>query len=300
MTPDKVAIRTEIKNILFTTDFSVASKRAFPWAVALARQNRATVHAAHVVAPPFAYVDPQAGIDEDNTCLHLAEAAKHTLDNFLRDSPLDGVQFDPVVRQGNLWECLSRLIEERKIDLIIVGTKGSTGLARVMLGSGAEQIFREAHCPVMTIGPNVSLSARSEFKEVLFAMEFKETSMVAYPHAIAFAAQNHGCVTVLHVVTPSNIEFGDKGMPEYKELVRSLVFKELRQRAHHEKCPVDLKVVVECGSPPGIILRVARQLPSDLIVMSVHHARRLATHLPWAVAHEVVANAHCPVITIRS
>jgi nucleotide-binding universal stress UspA family protein len=300
MTLDKVATQIAITNILFLTDFSVASTRAFPWACALARQNHATVHVAHVVGPAASYVDSQGDLDEDNIWLENVEAAKKNIKIFLQNNPLNGIRCEPIVGEGDLWKCVSRLIDAKKIDLIVVGTKGSTGLTKVMLGSGAEVIFREAPCPVMTIGPYVKRNALGEFKNILFPMEFKDTYKTAYPHALALAAENHGHLTVLHVVLPVNVEFGDRGMSEYKQHIRSLLTKELNRFTRYEKSSVPVNVVVESGSPPDVIVNIARELGSDLIVMSVHHASRLATHLPWAVAHEVVIDAPCPVITIRS
>ena len=211
-----------------------------------------------------------------------------------------GVPHEAVLSHGDLGDCISRLIETRKIDLVIVGTKGAMGLTKVLLGSGAEEIFREASCPVMTIGPEVGASARSEFKDILFAMELKPASMLAYLHARGVAVQNNARLTVLHVVPLANAESQDRGMPEYRQYVRSLVSGALSKASPNERCPLCPTVMVECGAAPEVILRVARQLPSDLIVMSVHHARRFAIHLPWAVAHEVVAHAPCPVLTIRA
>ena len=58
------------------------------------------------------------------------------------------------VERGEVWEVLSSLVEEKKIDLIVVGTHGRRGLKKLVLGSMAEQVFRQARCPVLTIGPH--------------------------------------------------------------------------------------------------------------------------------------------------
>jgi nucleotide-binding universal stress UspA family protein len=57
---------------------------------------------------------------------------------------------------------------------------------------------------------------------------------------------------------------------------------------------------VEAGLAPDEILRAANQRHTGLIVLGVHHAARLASHIPWAVAYSVVRRADCPVLTVRA
>ena len=69
----------------------------------------------------------------------------------------------------------------------------------------------------MTIGPHVSANGKGLFKEILFAFDFTDQCMRAYPYALDFATESHGNLTVLHVVPPIPVEFGDCGMAEYTD-----------------------------------------------------------------------------------
>lgn len=76
----------------------------------------------------------------------------------------------------------------------------------------------------------------------------------------------------------------------------------LKQVLPPEVCPPEgPRVIAEFGSPAEVIVRVAENSGVDLIVMGVRptEAKRAATHLPWSVAHQVVHEARCPVLTVR-
>ena len=87
----------------------------------------------------------------------MAEAAeKETKEDAARlNEQLQGIEHEVVIGEGNIWEVVSKLINEKEIDLVVLGTRGRTGLGKAILGSVAEQILRQAPCPVLTVGPHV-------------------------------------------------------------------------------------------------------------------------------------------------
>jgi nucleotide-binding universal stress UspA family protein len=68
----------------------------------------------------------------------------------LKNGNLAGLQYEFIIREGNVWEQLEFIIQEKHIDAVVVGTHRREGLGRLMLGSVAEQIFRQANCLVLT------------------------------------------------------------------------------------------------------------------------------------------------------
>jgi Universal stress protein family len=111
----------------------------------------------------------------------------------LKNENLAGLQYEFIIREGNVWEQLEFIIQEKHIDAVVVGTHRSEGLGRLMLGSVAEQIFRQANCLVLTVGPGSQESSLIERKEnshpFLFATDFSAPSLGALPYAASFA--NH-------------------------------------------------------------------------------------------------------------
>ena len=144
--------RITLKNILFATDFSQAADAAAPIAIQIARRYGAKVYGVHVnrfddytAAAPSAWAA-------------IAEAAeKETKEDAGRlNEQLQSIEHEVVIGEGNLWEVLSNLIQQKEIDLVVVGTRGRTGFGKTLLGSVAEQILRQSPCPVLTVGPHVN------------------------------------------------------------------------------------------------------------------------------------------------
>ena len=75
-------------------------------------------------------------------------------------SHLKTVPHHTYVREGEVWESLSEIIQTHEIDLLVVGTHGRTGVEKLVLGSKAEEILRQATCPVLTVGPKIAGRAK--------------------------------------------------------------------------------------------------------------------------------------------
>src|SRR5437762_10147383 len=158
-----------LKNILFATDFSAASDAAAPIAIQIARHYGAKVYGVHVNR----FDDYTAAAP--NAWAAMAEAAeKETKEDAGRlNEQFQGIEHEAVIGEGNIWEVVSNLIKEKEIDLVVLGTRGRTGLGRALLGSVAEQILRQAPCPVLTVSPHVNLwsDEYAKMREILYTTD---------------------------------------------------------------------------------------------------------------------------------
>jgi len=291
--------RIALKNILFATDFSPHSDVALPYAAAIACQFGARLYGAHVVASgDYLLTAP------DSWPVHIQPEEQLRQEVLARlEEQLRGVPHDALFGVGDVWNVLSRLIGERDIDLLVVGTHGRTGARKLLLGSIAEKIFRLAACPVLSVGPNVSCKPNREiqFQKILFATDFSEESLTALPYAISLAEEDQAQLALLHVV-----EHPAAGIL-HLEAVRASLLGRL-----HELVPPEAETwcQVEClvefshqfAPPAERILEIARDRAADLIVLGVRPAHRAAstlTHLAHTTAQHIVAHAACPVLTVR-
>ena len=133
--------------ILFPTDFSPASESALRWATSLARDTGARLLIVHVEEPPTAYVGGDYAIPETTA------PARHELAKLLAlVVPFDqGISYEHRILLGDPAPEIVKLAEEEKVDLIVLGTHGRTGLSRLLMGSVAEHVVRRADCPVLTV-----------------------------------------------------------------------------------------------------------------------------------------------------
>jgi len=287
--------RVALKNVLLATDFSPVSEAAFQYAEAIGRRFGSKLHVVHVFPPDaFKYVPGGAGevpwdVDEQQA----KQEMKHLEDR------MDGLPHDATLVRGDVAEMIQTLIFAKNADMVVVGTHGRRGLGRVLLGSVAESVFRKAPCPVLTVGPKVATDAPQEieFNRVLFATDFSDASLAAAPHAFSLAQEFQARLTLMHAV-----KLPLEAM-ESAEVITSQREKDLRNLLPAE---TDLwcrpEFVVKFGDPAQNILKVAKEQEADLIVLGVRGATGgigLATHVADAIAHEVVAQAKCPVLTVR-
>jgi nucleotide-binding universal stress UspA family protein len=288
--------KISLRNILYATDFSPAAEVALPYVLGLARQYGATVHAIHARYPAtFPIVGPEAMPQ----IMEAAEAQSKFEAKQLHEM-LSCVSHDVTIREGELWPTINEMVQQQKIDLIVVGTHGRTGMARVLLGSAAEEIFRKASCAVLTVGPHVSKDTerRLEMKEILYATDFSPESLGALPYAVSLAQENQARLTLLNVIEEAKT--GELVHPEHFMEFTTRQLRSLVPPGADHWCEPQFKV--ERGRAAEKIMETAIALGADLIVLGVRgfggHIGA-ATHIARRTAHEIVTRAECPVLTVR-
>lgn len=215
----------------------------------------------------------------------------------LRDA-FTGIKTQILIEEGSLQSSLDTAIQNNSIDLIVIGTRGRTGLGKLLLGSVAEAIFRSVSCPVLTVGPH-SASSMTEFREILYATDLTSESKIAVTYAISLAQEFHARLILLHVVPePIASDFASWSVTTATcmELLHRLVPQDAEGCCKPE-------FLVERGGPAERILGLANLREASLIVLGAKPEKGLAgaaTHLPVATAHKVVSHSKCPVLTVRS
>jgi nucleotide-binding universal stress UspA family protein len=286
--------RISLKTILYTTDFSPTAEAAAPYAVELARRYGAKVIAMHVRPPQVnGMVPPEswAAVREANK-LQAKEQAQHLVALFR------GVENEVEVTEGGIWDVISGTIEEKTVDLVITGTHGREGFEKILLGSHAENILRHSSVPVLTVGPHVRIEPEraTRMKHILFATDFSKASQAALPYAISLAEENQAELDMLRVIPPQKP--GELLHPS--ELVDATA-RQMQQLVPQEaEAWCKPRYIAEIGEPAEKILQVSELCRADLIVLGVKPINRAlgVTHIPWTIAHKIIAEARCPVLTV--
>jgi nucleotide-binding universal stress UspA family protein len=295
MTSVAAGTRITLKNILFATDFSPGSNAAFPYAVSIARQYGAKLCAAHVISSEaHLLLAPEAW-----PALSLQEEQRIRGQFDRLEEKLHGVPHSVLVRTGDAWKVLSGLVKEQEIDCLVVGTHGRTGFQKFLMGSVAEEIFRHASCPVLTVGPQVRFKTEAppEFKHIVFATDFSQASLAALPYALSLAEENEAQLALLHILERPALGGVDL------ESNAAFLLQRLQDLVPPEaEVWCDAACFVEYGEATDRILDFARSRNADLIVLGVRPMKGkldVSTHLATNTAHKVVAHATCPVLTVR-
>lgn len=280
-----------LRNILFPTDFSEASEAALPFALSLARIYGSTLHIEHTIVP-----EPHRTIVVDRLPAQddrIWEDGRNRLNWFINDAELDGTPSRSLLASGDLADVIPQMIREHAIDLVVVGTRGRSGLSKMMMGSGAEKIYRSATCPVLTVGPNAHCCEWKP-RRIMSAVEHAENSQAALGYALSLAEENQSELIVMQAAPMVPWQHRADIEKQTWQRLRSLVPEQA-----NEFCTPQF--LVRWEHPAEAILLAAEERRADLIVLGVRRSRAagLSSHLPWPVASEVVSRAGCPVLTVR-
>ncbi|MHC1625192.1 MAG: universal stress protein [Methermicoccaceae archaeon] len=140
----------KIRKILIATDGSDYTRRAIQFGLALARDVGAKVYALYVMD-----IAPLTTIPLDGSIKPfmdtIEEEGKDATNYVVEEAKKNGVEVEPIVIPGRAAEEIVKYADENKIDLIVMGTLGRSGLERILLGSVAERVIRTSNVPVITV-----------------------------------------------------------------------------------------------------------------------------------------------------
>lgn len=291
----------KFKRIVVPTDFSDTADSAIRVAGQLADWYAAGLDLVNVVdATVYAYAGyPFASLSRE--LMAGAEAAlqkvkvnagKGTVNRYL----LSGTPASEVVRHA----------KHHSADLIVIGTHGYGAVARFFLGSVADRVVHEAHCPVIVIKapkqkPKHVKKLAKPFSRILFPTDFSETANRALKQAIAMTEDLDAELFVLHVVDDSVIT-------THVAEERKIILDELRKHALKQmqtELPAELVenfetiAAVKRGEPGKQIASYAETHGCDLIVLGTHGRTGVERALIGSIADKVVRLAKCPVMLVR-
>src|SRR3954464_1761524 len=196
----------DIRNILLATDFDPITESALHYSLAIARRYNAKIYLVHVVRPDL-FGDTRGTLDDA-----WRDAQRHMTD-LLIAGHLEGVEHQVLVEQGDVWPVLARKMAELKIDFLVIGTHGRSRIGKLLLGSVAEEIFRQSECPVMMVGPKAPGPTGKGVTKVLFCTGFSAHSIHAGAYALSLAEHQGAELVLLHVIP-------EEPPPQDKERVR--------------------------------------------------------------------------------
>lgn len=143
-----------LRRILHATDFSRASTPAFKWALELAKANRGQLLVLHVMTPPALGLPDQGYVSPalyENLEASARRQAQKGLDAVVAKARRAGGRATGILLEGVPHELIARAARSRKADLVVIGTHGRSGLAKLFLGSVAGRVVATSTRPVLTV-----------------------------------------------------------------------------------------------------------------------------------------------------
>jgi nucleotide-binding universal stress UspA family protein len=295
--PLGLSVVIPLRRLLCPVDFSEDSRRALEYAAALAERRGLELTVLHVEANQDARLETdvlqrvEGEIRAFVTATTNASGAIHVSSVF--GSPVQGI-LDQAVALGS--------------DLIVMGTRGRSGLARVLLGSVTERVVREARCPVITIPLALSGDVSAEvqpWSPILCATDFSPSCKKALDFALWAAQQEDARLILLNAVaSPANVLVAEPlpilmdALPARTELEQEAYTRLVAPMPDDDSVRRRIGVVVAIGDPSNAILRVAADNNVQLIVMGVKSRSTTNMAVFGSTTRRVIQAARCPVLSI--
>ena len=295
----------QFKKIIVATDFSEPSIEALREADLFAHNTGAELFVFHAIPnlmrnnPLF----PQQNIEDVYKLPDILDRAAEAVDDLINTylhPDRDNVRV--VVDTGWPDTTLMRTAEDLGADLIVVGSRGYTGLRHVLLGSVAERVVRYAHCAVLVA------RASPQIGHVLVATDFSDPALPAIQAAADIAVRREAKLSVIHSLAVRSSFMSSAASPfgggpivpdkaaigEARAAAEGLIQESL------DRFGAEATTIVEDGMPEDDILRHAARLPADLVVLGSLGRTRINRIALGSVAETVARSAPCSVLVVRA
>ena len=288
-----------LRKILCPIDFSAGSEQALRTAVQLAKGSDAELVITHSwFVPPLAYAGEAWMLSADVVDQMVKDGARGLAEALATALEL-GARATSVLQNGSPGDRILTLLHgDPLFDLVVVGTHGRTGIARVLLGSIAEQVVRHAPCSVLVARPRVE---DGPFKSILCPIDFSESSRHAVDLAVDLGADGSEIALMHSIELPTSYGQEPTLMDFVTELDRNSTHL-LHEWAETTRKTARGPVTAETrrGRAGAQILEVLEGGTVDLVVMGSHGRTGIRRALLGSVAEKVVRHATCPVLVART
>jgi len=297
--------RIDVRHVLCPVDFSTFSARALEQAVGLARFFDADLHVLHAVPIVLDVVEPFPPVLPDLLAASV-EAAREELGRFVAPARGRYGRVQTVVREGDAHSVIQALVDELRIDVIVMGTHGRSGLARAVLGSVAESVMHHASCAVLTVGDRATAGLPGPpFHRILCATDLLPSSRATVEYALALAAESDAAVELLHVIEslpPAGTSVNPSIVAAELDTFRHGLIEDSERRLREALLPAaswcNVTARVATGEAWRAIVEGARVHEAELIVVGAH-AGALGRAVCGSTASRVVRAAPCSVLVLR-
>jgi nucleotide-binding universal stress UspA family protein len=274
-----------MKTILVPCDFSTPSIEAFKFAIDMARISKGEVIVLNIIDLPIIYESTfgmQPYAFDPFIVKELESEATQRYETLVRQHGKGAVATRFVTAQGPVTAMIRQQIDLQKVDLVVMGTHGATGLKEYFVGSNTEKIVRYSPVPVFAIRTAIPVD---KVKNIVFAttLDLNQTELIKKVTQLQefFNAMLH----VLVVNTPNNFR-RDK---ELKDALENYAL-------HYKLSNYTLNMRNDAFEIDGI-LSFALETKSEIIAMATHGHRGLFHLLTGSIAEDVVNHGTCPIWT---
>ncbi|OIN59461.1 universal stress protein [Arsenicibacter rosenii] len=279
-----------MKTILVPTDLSEYAKNALRVAAEVALRNNSRIlllnsNELPVYSNPLGEYNPYDRAFDEQYQQEVRNSLQAAADTLKGDARFADLAIETAVEPGSLVSLIENTIDDKQVDLVIMGTHGASGMQEILIGSNTQKVTRYATCPVLSIPLSFS---KSGFANVVFPTTLLPDQAVAFRQLAAFQKQFNFNVSLLYLNDPASLKADDV----------------VEQRALAMAEAVGLQHVEVFASAENVfneedaILRFASEQKADLIAMGTHQRTGLSHLIFGSITEDTINHTTIPVLGI--
>lgn len=276
-----------MKKIIVPVDFSKHSEYALEAAAMLARKNGAEILALHMLELSNAVISEDDNSKQAETVFYL-KLAKQKFSEFLSKPYLKDVSVTPIVKHFKVFSEINDVAQDHSVDMIVMGSHGSSGIKEVFIGSNTEKVVRHAEIPVLVIK---NRPESTDFKNVVFACDFSREAIRPYINASKVFQELGANLHLVYVNLPGT-SFQSSSEMEMKVV-------DFLNVADGNVDNIEKVHYVNDYSIEKGVLNFANLFGADLIAVATHGRTGLAHFFEGSISEDIANHASLPVMTFK-
>jgi len=275
-----------MKNILVPVDFSKYADHALYMAASIARIQNAEIHLVHTLGLGDALL-PDDGVNAFDAAPFVMLTEKKFTD-FINKPYLKGLKVSYSVRKTSVYKEISEVIKEVNADLIVMGSKGSSGLEEFFIGSNTQRVVRYSDVPVMVIKNKMEGFA---IENAVFACDFKKENLLSYMKAFDFFKLLNIKMNLVYINTPDNFESSPKIRKRIKNFFKNM---ETPYKMKVNDVNVFSDYTVEKG-----IKDFCKVIKANFVGIPTHGYKGFSHFFSGSIGEDIVNHLKMPVVTFK-
>lgn len=273
-----------MKKILVPCDFSDTAIQAFKFACELATTSKGELFLLNVIELPTVHGSFMVPIHayEDAFLKDIKLKAQRNFEK-LKDRYGKKVKVHFSVEHGSVTEGIRKYVDRKRIDLVVMGTHGASGIKEYTIGSNVEKVVRSAKVPVIAIKKAVNVSSLSN---IVLPTNLKPTHKDLANAVKALQKYLKARLHILYVNVPAN--FSPDRITE-KHLLDFARQHEFKNCAIH--------IYNDTDEESGII-NFSSKFKNKIVAMSTHGRKGINRLMSGSIAEDVVNHVDCPIWTL--
>ncbi|MFK5959197.1 MAG: universal stress protein [Lutibacter sp.] len=275
-----------MKNILVPIDFSVQAKYAAKVASDIARLTNSKLFLLHMLELPTGVVDPSNYGNSNNTptTLLFLKRAHEKFEDFKKLPFFEGVEVADSVQFHKAYDGIIDESKKQNIDLIVMGSRGTSGLEEMLVGSNTEKVVRNSKIPVLVIKQEID---KFKIENIVFASNFEQKSKVAFQKILDFTLLFNAKLHLLKINTIHNFETTKDSSDAIRNFINEFDLGDYTLNIYNDDS-------VEAG-----ILNFSDVIDADIILLNTSGRRGLAHLFTGSIGEDLANHAKLPVITFK-